>query len=259
MSLLKSAQKKRPEKSSHFRYTTAEARQLGDAGRSFSQKQRQHSEERGLVRVRPGQPPLLRALPGELQRQLGESSEGSEAGAELRISDGSRRHLQEIIEAQKCFLKYQEVRAALEAGQAGPAPGAVSRADSDKENSVGQELNGERRRKKRKSETGGGVEEPGGKRSAMTSPVLGLGSVRVTQEVQTQTTAPPQQQQGEAELECDWAYWYRPGSEVVQPARVTIRSRNTGLTSQQQTKKVRMVVMWHLTFICAELKRRQSG
>ena len=126
MSLLKSAQKKRPEKSSHFRYTAAEARLVGEAGRSFSQQQRQHSEERGLVRVRPGQPPLLRALPGELQRQLGESSEGSEAGAELRISDGSRRHLQEIIEAQKCFLKYQEVRAALEAGQAGPAPAASS-------------------------------------------------------------------------------------------------------------------------------------
>ena len=192
-----------------------------------------------------------------LQQQLGESSEGSEAGAELRISDGSRRHLQEIIEAQKCFLKYQEVRAALEAGQAGPAPGALSRADSDKENSVGHEQSGEKRRKKRKSETGGGVEEPGGKRSAMTSPVFGLGAVRVTQEVQTQTAAPSQQ--GEGELECDWAYWYRPGSEAVQPARVTIRSRNTGQASQQQANKVGMVGMWHVTYDCAGFKRRQGG
>ena len=83
----------------------------------------------------PGQGPALRRLPLSLA-SLHTPSQDREDDSP-RISAEALRKLQDIVEAQKSFLKYQEMRSVLLSG-AGPsaARSESKNSDSDKENSV---------------------------------------------------------------------------------------------------------------------------
>ena len=74
----------------------------------------------------PGQDPVLRTLPASLSSKY-EQDTKKEREDSPRITAESLRKLQDIVEAQKNFLKFQEMRNILL---------ETKNSDSDKENSV---------------------------------------------------------------------------------------------------------------------------
>ena len=93
---------------------------------------RQGGEAGGrLPRTYPGQGPALRTLPPSLVSPTPLLEEHTRTSSP-HISADNLRRLQDIVEAQKSFLKFQQMREVLLA----PGRGDTRSSDSDKENSV---------------------------------------------------------------------------------------------------------------------------
>ena len=122
MASFKNAQKKRSKKTSHFSYTTEgmtsltspqpprDPRDLHDDPRH---------DARSVLSVRPDQDPVLRDVPGGDNGRdvLSSVSRQSSQSSEIHIPPDALSKLQEIIEAQKAYLKYQEIRGILSSRQ----------------------------------------------------------------------------------------------------------------------------------------------
>ena len=221
----------------------------------------------------PGQDPVLRTLPASLSSKY-EQVTKEEREDSPRITSESLRKLQDIVEAQKNFLKFQEMRNILL---------ETRNSDSDKENSVTvstsrsgrvrkvarlKESNGEKSQadnesRKRKSpiELTTRQEQPSPLKSPRTQDTSVQTSIREEEILQSRVETAVQTmeaescvvenevqtvQAGEAAdhkgpvlegVECDWAYWYLPHTGTVRPARVTIRSKTKKI--EQSTEKPR--------------------
>ena len=121
MASLKNVQKNRSKKTSHFSYTTEGMTSLTSPGprdRRDTRDDPRH-DARSVLSVRPHQDPVLRDVP------FGESEDIHDGGRDLLSSQSSDLNippdalskLQEIIEAQKAYLKYQEIREILSSRQ----------------------------------------------------------------------------------------------------------------------------------------------
>ena len=128
MASFKNVQKKRSKKTSHFSYTTEgmtsltspqplrDLRDLRDDPRH---------DARSVLSVRPDQDPVLRDVPGgDNGRDL--LSSVSSQSSEIHIPPDALSKLQEIIEAQKAYLKYQEIRGILSSRQENESSGAAA-------------------------------------------------------------------------------------------------------------------------------------
>ena len=132
MASFKNVQKKRSKKTSHFSYTTEgmtsltspqpprDSRDLRDDPRH---------DARSVLSVRPDQDPVLRDVPGEDNGRdlLSSVSRHSSQSSEIHIPPDALSKLQEIIEAQKAYLKYQEIRGILSSRQENESSRAASR------------------------------------------------------------------------------------------------------------------------------------
>lgn len=119
MASFKNVQKKRSKKTSHFTYTTEgmtsltspqpprDLRDLRDDPRH---------DARSVLSVRPDQDPVLRDVPRGVNGRDLHSSVSSQS-SEIHIPPDALSKLQEIIEAQKAYLKYQEIRGILSSRQ----------------------------------------------------------------------------------------------------------------------------------------------
>ena len=121
MASYKNVQKSRRKKESHFSYTSEQMTSLTSPpaaghgrhdGHSGAHADRDH-DVRSVLSVRPGQAPVTRRVPGaDHSHGHGQDSEVSVASSDsVNIPPESLHKLQEIIEAQKAFLKFQEIRA----------------------------------------------------------------------------------------------------------------------------------------------------
>ena len=106
MASYKNVQRVRSKKDSHFSYTTEKMTSLTHPnahppppGHLDSNRQ----DVRSVLSVRPGQEPVTRRAPGDEDSLDSQSSD-------VNIPPDALSKLQEIIEAQKAFLKYQEIR-----------------------------------------------------------------------------------------------------------------------------------------------------
>ena len=125
MASFKNVQKKRSKRTSHFTYTTEgmtsltspqppnDSRDLRDNIRDNPRY-----DARSVLSVRPDQDPVLRDVPGgdNGRDQLSCASLSSQS-SEINIPPDALSKLQEIIEAQKAYLKYQEIRGILSSRQ----------------------------------------------------------------------------------------------------------------------------------------------
>ena len=110
MASYKNVQKGRQQKDSHFSYTTEKMTSLthprhppSHGGRPDSNRQ----DVRSVLSVRPDQEPVTRRVPGD--PDTGDDVPDSQS-SDVNIPSDALSKLQEIIEAQKAFLKYQEIR-----------------------------------------------------------------------------------------------------------------------------------------------------
>ena len=119
MASFKNVQKKRSKKTSHFTYTTEgmtsltspqPPRDLGDLRDDL------RHDARSVLSVRPDQDPVLRDVPGGVNDRDLLSSVSSQS-SEIHLPPDALSKLQEIIEAQKAYLKYQEIRGILSSRQ----------------------------------------------------------------------------------------------------------------------------------------------
>lgn len=105
----------------------------------MSHPSHRHGGEGGgrLPRTYPGQGPALRALPPSLVSPTPLLEEHTRTPSP-HISAGNLRRLRDIVEAQKSFLKFQQMREVLLAPgrEVLLAPTDTRNSDSDKENSV---------------------------------------------------------------------------------------------------------------------------
>ena len=221
----------------------------------------------------PGQDPVLRSLPASVASKY-ELDAKEELEETPRITADALRRLQDIVEAQKNFLKFQEMRNILLEAR---------NTDSDKENSVTVSTGGsgrvrkvaklrksndeerlaENESRKRKSpveltrqeqpspvktsrtqdtsvQTSVHEEEIPKSRKDTAVQTTDLTNVLAETEAQTIKQADDQEENVpnlNEGVECDWAYWYLPHSGTVRPARVTIRSR--AKKSEDNSKPVR--------------------
>merc|ERR1711974_286291 len=258
----------RPSKTSHF---VQEVEMIPVAHPSHSRGTR--SSKGILPPTFPGQDPVLRTLPTSFSSKY-EPDTNYEREESPRITAESLRKLQDIVEAQKNFLKFQEMRNILL---------ETRNSDSDKEDSVtvstsrsgrvrkvarlkksNEEKSQADESRKRKSpiEFTTRQEQPLPVKSPRTQDTSVQTSVmeeevlqsRVETAVQTMETencfvenevqtcqegkaAEHQDPVLEGGVECDWAYWYLPHTGTVRPARVTIRSRNN--KKEQSTENQR--------------------
>ena len=104
----KPVQRKREQKATHFEYTV-DMKSLTSPHPPHNPRP-QPRTALAIPSVRPGQEPVLRRVPGNRNKDQHSEEE------ELQISADSFRRLQEIIEAQKGFLKYHEMREILQSG-----------------------------------------------------------------------------------------------------------------------------------------------
>ena len=136
MASFKNVQKKRSKRTSHFSYTTEgmtsltsppPARDLRDS------RDNPRHDARSVLSVRPDQDPVLRDVPGEdnFQDQLSSASLSSQS-SEINIPPDALSKLQEIIEAQKAYLKYQEIRGILSSRQENESSRAAASIKSKK-------------------------------------------------------------------------------------------------------------------------------
>ena len=119
MASVRNVQKKRSKRTSHFTYTTEgmtsltspqpprDPRDLGDDPRH---------DARSVLSVRPDQDPVLRDVPRG-RDHLPSSDSVSSQSSDINIPPDALSKLQEIIEAQKAYLKYQEIRGILSSRQ----------------------------------------------------------------------------------------------------------------------------------------------
>ena len=108
MASYKNVQKSRRKKESHFRYTSEQMTSLTSPPHQASRDHRDQ-DVRSVLSVRPDQEPVIRVAPGQYQPDNNDS-EASRASSDVNIQSESLQKLHEIIEAQKAFLKYQEIR-----------------------------------------------------------------------------------------------------------------------------------------------------
>ena len=222
----------------------------------------------------PGQDPVLRTLPASYSSKYEVDTE-KEREESPRITAESLCKLQDIVEAQKNFLKFQEMRNILL---------ETRNSDSDKENSVtvstsrsgrvrkvaklkkstGEKSQADDESRKRKSpvELTTGQEQPSPVKSPRTQDTSVQTSVRekevlpsrvetavqtmeaesclVENEVQTCPAEEAAEHKGpvlDEAVECDWAYWYLPHTGTVRPARVTIRSRTNKIEQATENQR----------------------
>ena len=257
----------RPSKASHF---VQEVEMIPVAHPPHS---RGTGSSKGILPTTfPGQDPVLRTLPTSFSPKY-ESDTKDEREESPRITAESLRKLQDIVEAQKNFLKFQEMRNILL---------ETRNSDSDKENSVtvstsrsgrvrkvarlkksNEEKNQADESRKRKSpiEFTTRQEQPLPVKSPRTQDTSVQTSVREEEVLQSRVETAvqtmeakscfvenevqtcPEEQAAEHKdpvlegVECDWAYWYLPHTGTVRPARVTIRSRNN--KKEQSTENQR--------------------
>ena len=221
----------------------------------------------------PGQDPVLRTLPTSISSKY-EPDDKTEMEESPRITEESLRKLQDIVEAQKNYLKFHEMRNILL---------ETRNSDSDKENSVtvstsrsgrvrkiaklrkstgekGQDGDETRKRKSpvelTRQEQPSPVKSPRTQDSSVQTSIMEekvlLSRVEtavqtmeaenhlVENGAQTSQAVDPEEPKGsvlKGGVECDWAYWYLPHTGTVRPARVTIRSRSRKIEESTEDKK----------------------
>ena len=137
MASFKNVQKKRSKKTSHFSYTTEGMTSLTSPqpprdSRDLCDDPRH--DARSVLSVRPDQDPSLRDVPGEDNGRdlLSSVSRQSSQSSEIHIPPDALSKLQEIIEAQKAYLKYQEIRGILSSRQENESSRAAASRQSRK-------------------------------------------------------------------------------------------------------------------------------
>lgn len=122
MASYRNIKKNRPKKDSHFSYTSEGMRSLTSPHPPHDPRLRDHDnsrqDARSVLSVRPDQEPVLRQPPGHQDMDRGQDADKSSASrssksSEVNLHPESLNKLHEIIEAQKAFLKYQEIREIL--------------------------------------------------------------------------------------------------------------------------------------------------
>ena len=122
MASYRNIKKNRPRKDSHFSYTSEGMRSLTSPHPPHNPRLRDHDnsrqDARSVLSVRPDQEPVLRQPPGHQDMDSGQDVDKSSASrssksSEVNLHPESLNKLHEIIEAQKAFLKYQEIREIL--------------------------------------------------------------------------------------------------------------------------------------------------
>ena len=122
MASYRNIKKNRPKKDSHFSYTSEGMRSLTSPHPPHDPRLRDHDnsrqDARSVLSVRPDQEPVLRQPPGHQDMDRGQDVDKSSASrssksSEVNLHPESLNKLHEIIEAQKAFLKYQEIREIL--------------------------------------------------------------------------------------------------------------------------------------------------
>ena len=122
MASYRNIKKNRPKKDSHFSYTSEGMRSLTSPHPPHDPRLRDHDnsrqDARSVLSVRPDQEPVLRRPPGHRDMDRGQDADKSSASrssksSEVNLHPESLNKLHEIIEAQKAFLKYQEIREIL--------------------------------------------------------------------------------------------------------------------------------------------------
>ena len=122
MASYRNIKKNRPKKDSHFSYTSEGMRSLTSPHPPHDPRLRDHDnsrqDARSVLSVRPDQEPVLRRPPGHQDMDRGQDADKSSASrssksSEVNLHPESLNKLHEIIEAQKAFLKYQEIREIL--------------------------------------------------------------------------------------------------------------------------------------------------
>ena len=123
MASYRNIKKNRPKKDSHFSYTSEGMISLTSPHPPHDPRLRDHDnsrqDARSVLSVRPDQEPVLRRPPGHRDMDMGQDVDKSSAASrssqssEVNLHPESLNKLHEIIEAQKAFLKYQEIREIL--------------------------------------------------------------------------------------------------------------------------------------------------
>ena len=116
MASYKNVQKSRQKKESHFSYTSERMTSLTSPPPGYNRTRDRdcdtRHDARSVLSVRPDQEPVLRQVPGETLDQ-DNVSRVSSLSSDISIPPEALSKLQEIIDAQKAFLKYQEIREIL--------------------------------------------------------------------------------------------------------------------------------------------------
>ena len=116
MASYRNIKKNRPKKDSHFSYTSEGMISLTSPHPPHNPRLRDHDnsrqDARSVLSVRPDQEPVLRRPPGQDVDKSSAASRSSQS-SEVNLHPESLNKLHEIIEAQKAFLKYQEIREIL--------------------------------------------------------------------------------------------------------------------------------------------------
>ena len=136
MASFKNVQKKRSKRTSHFTYTTEGMTSLTSSqppNDSSDLRDNPRHDARSVLSVRPDQDPVLRDVPGgdNGRDQLSCASLSSQS-SEINIPPDALSKLQEIIEAQKAYLKYQEIRGILSSRQENESSRAAASIKSKK-------------------------------------------------------------------------------------------------------------------------------